>query len=142
MATIDLSYVKNLFSAGYSHEGDPEAYRELMIMILARATDADCYAHPAELDTVRRVVKEHLDEDLSNDDITAVSQSDLYNDAPLEKYITRLAPRLSSQQRKDIVGALIQVLQSDGQVAASEAEYFNSVVHSLRMTHSEVAGLV
>lgn len=140
MSMIDLSYVKKLFD-GYQAEGDREAYRELMLMILARATDADCYAHPAELEAVQRAIKHHLGEDVSKEDITIVSRSDLYKAAPLEKYITRLAPKLSLQQRKDIVAALIEVLRSDGQVAATEAEYFNSVVLALRMTFAEVAGL-
>ncbi len=138
---MDLSYIKNLFAGGYQNEGDPEAYRELMVMILARATDADCYAHPAELEAVQRVIKHHLDEDITKEDITSGSRSDLYQAAPLETYSARLAPRLSLQQRKDIVTALMDVLRSDGQVAAAEAEYFNSVVHSLRMTYAEVAGL-
>jgi len=138
---MDLTYIKSLFAGGYQMDGDPEAYRELMVMILARATDADCYAHPAELEAVQRVIKHHLDEDITKEDITIVSRSDLYQAAPLEKYIARLAPRLSLQQRKDIVSALIEVLRSDGQVAAAEAEYFNAVVHSLRMTYAEVAGL-
>ena len=140
MSKIDLSYVRKLFD-GYQSEGDREAYRELMLMILARATDADCYAHPAELEAVQRVIKQYLDEEITKEDITIVSRSDLYAAAPLEKYIARLAPKLSLQQRKDIVAALIDVLRSDGQVAASEAEYFNSVVLALRMTYAEVAGL-
>ena len=39
------------------------------------------------------------------------------------------------------MAALIEELRSDGQVAATEAEYFNSVVLALRMTFAEVAGL-
>ena len=140
MGKLDLSYVKDLFKSG-PREGDPEAYRELMLMILARATDADCYAQPAELEAVQKAIKHHLNEDISQEDITMVSRSDLYKEAPLEKYISRLAPRLSLQQRKDIVTALIEVLRSDGQVAASETEFFNGVVLALRMTYAEVAGL-
>jgi uncharacterized tellurite resistance protein B-like protein len=142
MAIVDLSYIKKLFSEDYDSDGDKEAYRELLLMILARATDADCYTHPAEVATVQRVIKEHLDEDISDEQIRTVAVSELYQSAPLEKYISRLAPRLSLGQRKNIVKALIEVLQSDGQVAMSESVYFNTVSHSLRMTYAEVAGLV
>ena len=139
---MDLSHIRSLFSSGYQNEGDSKAYRELMVMILTRATDADCYAHPAEVQAVQTVIKRHLGEELTEEQVTDVSHCDLYQEAPLEKYIARLAPRLSLQQRRDIVVALMEVLQSDGQVAATEAEYFNSVVHSLRMTYAEVAGLI
>ena len=138
---MDLSYIKNLFSAGYQTEGDSQAYRELMVMILARATDTDCYAHPAEIQAVQRVIKQHLGQDISEEAITNVSHSELYTSAPLEKYITRLAPRLSQQQRRDSIAALIEVLRSDGQVAAAETEYFNLVAYSLRLTYADVAGL-
>jgi uncharacterized tellurite resistance protein B-like protein len=142
MPTVDLSYIKKLFTQGYDSEGDQEAFRELLLMILARATDADSYTHPAEVATVQRVVKEHLGEDISEEDVHRVAVSELYQTAPLEKYIAGLAPKLSLEQRKHIIRALIEVLQSDGQVATSESVYFNSVALSLRMTYAEVAGLV
>lgn len=141
MATIDLSYIRNLFGDNFKTEGDEEAFRELMVMVLARATDADCYTHPAEVEAVQRVIKEHLDEDISEEDIHGVATTDLYQSAPLEKYISRLAPKLSIEQRKTIVHGLMEVLVSDGQVAASEIEYFNGVVMALRLTYAEVVGL-
>ncbi len=141
MATIDLSYIRGLFGDNFKNEGDAEAYRELMVMVLARATDADCYTHPAEVAAVQSVIKEHLDEDISEEDIHSVATTDLYQSAPLEKYISRLAPKLSIEQRKSIVHGLMEVLVSDGQVAASEVEYFNGVVMALRLTYAEVVGL-
>ncbi len=141
MATIDLSYIKSLFGDNSGPEGDIKAYRELFVMVLARATDADCYTHPAEVEAVQRVIKEHLDEDLTEQDIQSVAVTDLYKSAPLEKYISSLAPKLSIAQRKNIIHGLVEVLRSDGQVAASEVEYFNSVAMALRLTYSEVVGL-
>ena len=141
MATIDLSYIRNLFGDNFKTEDDEEAFRELMVMVLARATDADCYTQPAEVEAVQRVIKELLDEDISEDDIHSVATTDLYQSAPLEKYISRLAPKLSIEQRKNIVHGLMEVLVSDGQVAASEIEYFNGVVMALRLTYAEVVGL-
>ena len=141
MATIDLSYIRNLFGEGTKSEGDEQAYRELLLMVLARATDADCYTHPAEIEAVQRVIKEQLNEDISEDNITSVATTDLYQSAPLERYISRLAPKLSIEQRQSIVHGLMEVMRSDGQVAASEIEYFNEVVMSLRLTYAEVVGL-
>jgi uncharacterized tellurite resistance protein B-like protein len=141
MATIDLSYIRNLFGEGTKSEGDEQAYRELLLMVLARSTDADCYTHPAEIEAVQRVIKEQLNEDISEDNITSVATTDLYQSAPLETYISRLAPKLSIEQRQSIVHGLMEVMRSDGQVAASEIEYFNEVVMSLRLTYAEVVGL-
>lgn len=141
MASVDLAYIRKLFTDGFKGEGDPEAYRELLLMILARATDADSYTHPAEVESVQAVIKRHLNEDVSPAEIRTIALSDLYQSAPLEKYISRLAPKLSTEQRKEIIAALMEVLKADGQVAASEAIYFDMVAMALRMTYSEVAGL-
>jgi len=142
MAKVDLSYIKKVFSEGFGGAGgDTEAFRELMLMILARATDADSYTHPAEVAAAQAVIKKHLNEELGAAEIRTVALSELYEEAPLEKYISRLGPSLSLEQRKTIISALAEVLRSDGRVAASEAIYFDMVAMALRMTYSEVAGL-
>jgi len=41
MALVELSHIKKLFMGEASTESDPELFRELLVMVLARATDAD-----------------------------------------------------------------------------------------------------
>ena len=77
MARVELSHIKKLFMGEASTAPDPELFRELLVMVLARATDADAYTHPAEVTVVQRVIKEFLDEDISSSDVNQ-------NDPPLE----------------------------------------------------------
>jgi len=141
MALVELSYIKKLFKGGHESKGDPQAFRELLVMILARATDADAYTHPAEVDTVQAVIKEHLGEDISSADVRIAALSDIYESAPLEKCISRISSQLSHAERQSIVRALVAVLKADEHVASTEAGYFNMVANALKLSYADVAGL-
>ncbi len=140
MALADLLNVGKLFG-GERTEPGPEVYRELLVMVLARATDVDAYTDAAEVETVQKVVKEYLDEDISSADIRIASKSKLFETAPLEKYVTRIGPKLSMDQRLHLMQALIDVLNADEKVAHAEAGYFNMICEALKLTYADVAGL-
>lgn len=141
MALVELSHIKNLFKGEQENKGDPQAFRELLVMVLARATDADAYTHPAEVDTVQAVIKDYLDEEISTADIRIAALSDLYESTPLEKCISRVTPQLSLKERQAIIRALVAVMKADEHVASSEAGYFNMVAAALKLSYADVAGL-
>ena len=49
MALTDLLNIRQLFGGDRNDPG-PEAYRELLVMVLARATDVDAYTDAAEVE--------------------------------------------------------------------------------------------
>ena len=142
MGLVDLSHIKQLFSSKHPAQTDRELYRELMLMVLARAADADSYTHPAEVEVVQRVLEEHLGDRVESSDIRIAARSKLYETAPIEKYISRVAPKLSRADRREIVNALVEVLWADDRVASSEANYFNMVVSAMELSFADVAGLM
>ncbi len=142
MALVDLNHIKRLFGGNRDTQPDPEVYRELLLMVLARATDADSYTHPAEVDVVQKVLEEHLGEHVESSDIRFAARSELYETAPLEKYIARVAPTLPKSDRRAIINALVEVLHADERVATSEASYFNMVASAMELTFADVAGLL
>ncbi len=140
MALSDLLNIRQLFG-GDPSEPSPEVYRELLVMVLARATDVDAYTDAAEVETVQKVLQEHLGEEISSADVRVASKSALYETAPLEKYVARIGPKLPKEQRINLVQALIQVLHADDKVASAEAGYFNMICEALQLSYAEVAGL-
>lgn len=140
MALVDLLRVRQLFTGDRSDPG-PEAYRELLVMVLARATDVDAYTHHAEVEVVQKVLCDYLGEDISSADIRIAAKSKLYENAPLEKYVSTIGPRLSTEQRLGLVRALIEVLRADERVASAEAGYFNMICEALQLSFADVAGL-
>ena len=142
MALVDLTNIKRLFGGSRDAQPDPEVYRELSLMILARATDADAYTHPAEVEVVQQALVGLLGERIEGSDIRIAARSALYETAPLEKYISRVGPQLPKSDRRAILNALVEVLKADERVATSEANYFNMVASSLELSFADVAGLL
>lgn len=140
MALTDLLNIRQLFG-GESSEPGPEVYRELLVMVLARATDADAYTDAAEVETVQRVLQEYLGEDISSADVRVASKSAIYESAPLEKYVSRIGPRLPKEQRIKLINALVEVMHADAKVASAEADYFNMICEALQVSFADVAGL-
>ena len=140
MALADLLSIRQLFGGDKSEPG-PEVFRELLVMVLARATDVDAYTDAAEVESVQAVIREYIGEEISSTDVRIASKSALYETAPLEKYVSRIGPRLPREQRRQVVRALIAVIGADDKVASAEAGYFNMICEALQVTYADVAGL-
>ena len=140
MALADMLNIRQLFGGDRGDPG-PEAYRELLVMVLSRATDVDAYTDAAEVETVQKVLQEYLGEEISSADVRVAAKSALYETAPLEKYVSRIGPRLPREQRVKLVYALIAVLRADDKVASAETGYFNMICEALQLNFADVVGL-
>ncbi|MEM6485341.1 MAG: hypothetical protein AAF662_10195, partial [Pseudomonadota bacterium] len=102
MALVDFNKVRQLF--GDTPAGDdPDLFRELFVLVMARATEADSFTHPAEIKTVQEVIKTQLDMDLSSAEIRTAALSKVYEAAPLPKVLADAALKLSMDQRRSIL---------------------------------------
>jgi uncharacterized tellurite resistance protein B-like protein len=141
MALVDFAKLKQLF--GETPEtADPELFRELFVLVLARATDADAYTHPAEVKVVQEVIREELGQELSDGEIRTAALSKIYESAPLQRCLTDAAPKLSIEQRRKILTSLVRIMKADERVSSREAEFFNMVVDSLHLSAADAAGLL
>ena len=141
MALLDFNKVKQLFGDA-PETSDADLFRELFVLVMARATDADAYTHPVEIATVQGVIAHELGEDLSEAEIRTAALSKLYESAPLQKYLGDAAPKLSVDQRQAILRGLVSVMRADDRISSREAEFFNMVVASLRLSAADAAGLI
>lgn len=141
MALVDFAKLKQLFGDA-PETADVGLFRELFVLVLARATDADAYTHPAEIRMVQSVIKEELGEELSDGEIRTAALSKIYESAPLQRCLTDAAPKLSLEQRRTILTSLVRVMNADDRVSSREAEFFNMVVDALHLTAADAAGLL
>lgn len=141
MAIKDFSLLKRLRGVQPSADEQDALFREAMLMTLARATHADAYTTRAEVDTVRAVYQRHTGQDVSAADVRVAASSDLFETAPLEKWLHSVSRKLDEQHCKAIVKALIEVIRTDGHVRSGEADFFNMVVGALRLTPIDVVEL-
>ena len=143
MAIADLKNVLNIFGgADISPDQQNELYKEVLLMTLARAADADTSIQSAEIDRIQKILKSHTGEEFSAADIRVAAREDLYAEATLRKYLNSVQKKLSPEQRASVVQALAEVFRSDATVSVLEIDFFDRVANALNAKPSQVAGLV
>ena len=143
MAIADLKNVLKLFGGSELSEGEQDELRkEVMLMTLARAADADINIQTVEVDRIREILKDCTGEDFSSADIRVAARAELYAEANLRKYLGSVRKKLRDQDRADVVKALADVFRSDSDVSVLEIDFFNRTVEALQATPAQIAGLV
>ncbi len=142
MSITNLAHIKKFFGGADNPEEKRELYKEMLLMTLSRATRADMVTYESEVETVQSILLKLLGEEISSADIRVAAASELFETAPINKYLERVGPQLDSKQNQSIVNALIEVFGADGQISALEVDFFNMVVEALNLTPAETAGLV
>ncbi|GAA6138038.1 hypothetical protein NBRC116583_17850 [Arenicella sp. 4NH20-0111] len=142
MSIRNLSHIKKLFEYVENPEEKQELYKEMLLMTLSRATRADLVTDDSEVATVQQVVLEATGEEVSAQCVRIAASSELYETAPIDKYLARVSQKIDMSQRQSIVKSLISVFKADGRVTESEIEFFDMVVEALKLSPAEAAGLV
>lgn len=143
MAIADLKNVLNIFGgADVSEEQQNELYKEVLLMTLARAADADINIQTVEVERIQEILKERTGEDFSSADIRVAARAELYAEATLRKYLGSVRNKLSPAHCADTIQALADVLRSDSNVSVLEVDFFDRVATALQATPSQIAGLV
>jgi uncharacterized tellurite resistance protein B-like protein len=142
MAIADLKSVLKIFGGSeVSDEERAELHKEVLLMTLSRAADADINIQAAEVDRVREILKQHCGEDFSAGDIRVAAREELYAQASLKKYLNSVRDKMHNADRIDTIHALADVFRSDQEVSVLEIDFFNMVAEALRVTPAEIAGL-
>jgi uncharacterized tellurite resistance protein B-like protein len=142
MAIADLKNVLKIFGGSDIESGaQDDLFKEVMLMTLARAADADVNIQNVEVDHIRKVLEEKTGENFTGKDIRLAARAELYAQANLRKYLNKVNKKLSSRQRGDVIQALAEVMRSDEEVSALEVDFFNSVANALSVTPAQIAGL-
>ena len=76
MAIADLKNVLNIFGgADVSEDHQNELFKEVLLMTLARAADADINIQTVEVDRIRAILKKHTGEDFTSADIRVAARA-------------------------------------------------------------------
>jgi uncharacterized tellurite resistance protein B-like protein len=143
MAIADLKNVLKIFGGSdVSADHANELFKEVLLMTLARAADADINIQTVEVDRIREILKDHTGEDFTTADIRVAARAELYAEATLVKYLGSVYKKMSDAQRAEIVQALADVFRSDSNVSVLEVDFFDNVVAALHVKPSAVAGLM
>jgi uncharacterized tellurite resistance protein B-like protein len=142
MAIADLKNVLKIFSGSeISADHESELFKEVLLMTLARAANADVSVQQSEVDLIRKILKAHTGEDFSAADIRVAARAELYAEATLVKYLNSVYKKMSDDHRAETVQALADVFRADENVSVLEQDFFDNVVKALRVKSWQVAGL-
>jgi uncharacterized tellurite resistance protein B-like protein len=143
MGIADLSNVLRIFGGGEpTAEEKKELFKEVLLMTLSRASSSDANIHPCEVTTVQAILQRVLGEEISTADIRVAAASELYETAPLEKYLAGVARKLDPQDRVTTAQALAEVIKVDAGITSREIKFFDMVAGALQVTPSELVGLI
>jgi len=143
MAIADLKNVLKIFSGSdVSADQESELFKEVLLMTLARAADADINIQTVEVDRIREILKAHTGEDFTTADIRVAARAELYAEATLVKYLGSVHKKLSDVHRAETIQALADVFRSDQSVSVLEVDFFDNVAGALHVKPSQVAGLI
>lgn len=142
MAFGDFSSVLKIFGGSSANEEiQDELYKEVLMVILAQASNADANIHPLEIETIQQIMRRETGLDLTGADIRKASLSDMYEAANFRKYLRRVRGKLNAENKATILQALVDVIKSDTIINVLEIDFINRVVDALRMTPAEQLGL-
>ena len=111
-------------------------------MTLARAADADINIQSIEVERIQEIIKQHTGEEVSVADVRIAARAELYAEAGLRKYLSKVQSKMKPAHRAETVQALADIFRSDHVVSPLEIDFFNRVAESLGATPAQIAGLV
>ena len=143
MALADLKNVLNIFGGSdIGEDKQNELFKEVLLMTLARAADADINIQSVEVERIQEIIKEHTGEDVSAADVRVAARAELYAEAGLRKYLAKVQSKMKPEHRSETIQALGDIFRSDQVVSPLEIDFFNRVANSLGVTPAQIAGLV
>ncbi|NCF59690.1 MAG: hypothetical protein GWP64_07515 [Gammaproteobacteria bacterium] len=117
-------------------------FKEVLLMTLARAADADINIQAIEVERIQEIIKRHTGEDVSAADVRVAARAELYAEAGLRKYLSKVQSKMKTEHRAETIQALADIFRSDHVVSPLEIDFFDRVAESLGATPAQIAGLV
>ncbi len=143
MSLVNFDSIKKLLRDGDNKaKHRQELFKEVMLMVLSRATRVDSNVEAVEIAKVQEVLKEQLGEDFSDADIRTAASSAMFESQSIERYLASATRKLDERERVIILASLASVIRSDDEVRFFELDFFDKVALALRATPSEIAGLI
>jgi len=133
--------IRQVFGSATAPADSGELFKEVMLLTLARATDADTNVHPAEIAAVQKIIERETGESISDADVRVAAASELYEEAPLDSYLRAAARKLDGQQKITLLNCVEEVITIDRAVSAHEITFYNHVATAIKASPAEIAGI-
>lgn len=137
MALVNFSTIKALRAS----KDREEVFKEVLLLVLARATRVDSNVESIEVSHVQKALKEIAGAEFSEGDILTAASSEIYESQSLERTLTNATRQLDQEDRAKILYCLSDLIRADGVIRSNELDFFDQAATALKATPSEIAGL-
>jgi uncharacterized tellurite resistance protein B-like protein len=142
MAIADLKNVLKIFGGSDVNDDEQsDLFKEVLLMTLARAANADINIQTVEVERIAEILKEHTGQEFTAVDIRVAAREELYAEATLRKYLASVRRKLTVNERADTMIALADVFRIDKSVSVLEVDFYNRVAEALQVSAADLAGL-
>jgi len=139
MSNYDFSLIKSVVKGGkLSSKSEDDLFKELIFLVLTRASAADLNIQCVEVQLIIDMLKEAIGIEFSEADIRIASSTSLYQAASLEKHIKKCSKKVSPERRMDVLNALAKLFKSDGTTGVLETDFFNQIGDALDLTPAQL----
>lgn len=136
-----FAFIKRIFGGDeIAPEEQKALFEELLFLTLARASRSDLDISSVEISQIQSILKEEADLEKDEQEIRTAGMSELYEEAPLDRYVAKVAGQLTVAHRQTIVRSLYAVIGADGRFTRSEANFFNNIAEALELEPVELLG--
>lgn len=142
MSLISFKSIKSLLSKGDSGKHKEDLFKEVLLLVLARATRADTNVSPIEVTEVIEALEQHTGENFTEGQVLTAASSEIFETQSLERTLANATGHLSETERATILSCLAGIIRSDTEIRYQEQEFFDHVASGLRARPFEIAGLV
>ena len=137
-----FSFLSRIFGGdqSLSAEEQTKLFEELLFLTLSRASRSDLDISEVEVTKIQQILKDSAGIEASEQEIRTAGMSELYEVAPLEKYVAKASKGLTVAQRRTIVSALFELIGVDGKYSLTEAEFFDNIANAMNLKPIELMG--
>ena len=137
-----FSFISGIFRGdrSLSEEEQTKLFEELLFMTLSRASRSDLDISSVEVAQIQKILKDAAGIEASEQEIRTAGMSELYEVAPIEKYVAKASKGLQVSQRRTIVSSLYKVIAIDGKVSQTEADFFDNIANAVSLKPIELMG--
>jgi len=137
-----FSFLSRIFGGdqSLSAEEQTKLFEELLFLTLSRASRSDLDISEVEVTKIQQILKDSAGIQASEQEIRTAGMSELYEVAPLEKYVAKASKGLTVAQRRTIVSALFELIGVDGKYSLTEAEFFDNIANAMNLKPIELMG--
>ena len=142
MIKTSLSNVLEMFKDDVmDHEEREELFNEAVLMTLARATSVDTNIRSVEIETAQKIIQSVTGEEVSTSDIRVAANSQLFENAPLDRYLWSVGKNIDTDAKLTIINALSDVIKADREITWHEVAFVNMVADAFALRPSDLLGL-